>query len=415
MNCEDMINIPELKNVMNLRAGSNGVNHMVRWIYFADCLQCVKSEYRMEDYIHGSEFVVLTNRNLTDDSVKLKELISRMQEFDIAALGINEGQISDELVGYCNKHKLPLFELPEKFPLVDLSQIICQRLVIEENNKNAAEQLFSSILDAEHLSRDSVFAQARFLNVDLSGEFRIIEFAFVKDKSVDKSGKGASTAAAQKINDSLAVGQEIRSIINTEFSYYMSKNILTGLQTGVVLALIPASDIDDEKLREILLKVAKRAYGECGIRLIIGVGNTTGYLEDVKKSRNEASAAIKVADISDKDSIIFFYKDQGIYTLISKIADVKFLDEFVEKNIGKLIHTDKVNDSNLCETLENYIDHNCNAKYTAEDMYIHRNTLNYRLNRIHEILGEDFNNMENCLSLKLAFMIRNYRKINKTE
>ncbi len=69
MNCEDMINIPELKDVMNLRAGFDGINHTVRWIYFADCLQCVKSEYRIEDYIHGSEFVVLTNRNLTDNSV----------------------------------------------------------------------------------------------------------------------------------------------------------------------------------------------------------------------------------------------------------------------------------------------------------------------------------------------------------
>ena len=147
MNCEDMINIPELKNVMNLRAASNGVNHMVIWIYFADCLQCVKSEYRMEDYIHGSEFVVLTNRNLTDDSVKLKELISRMQQFDIAALGINEGQISDELVGYCDEHNLPLFELPEKFPLVDLSQIICQR---RQNDYAVLSQCTKDLVHCAH-------------------------------------------------------------------------------------------------------------------------------------------------------------------------------------------------------------------------------------------------------------------------
>ena len=413
MNCEDMINIPELKNVMSLRAGFEGIEHSVRWIYFADCLQCVKSEYRIEEYIHGSEFVVLTNRNLTDDSVALRELISKMQEFDIAALGINEGQISDELVSYCNEHKLPLFELLEKYPLVDLSQIVCKRLVMEENGKNAAEQLFISILDAEHLSKESVFAQARFLNIDLSGEFRIIEFAFAKDRSAGKSYDEKSVA--EKNNDSLAVGQAVRKIINSEFSYYISKNILTGLQTGTVLALVPASDIADEKLKDILLKIVKRASDECRISLIIGVGNTTGYLEDVKKSRSEAATAIKVADISDNYEPVFFYKDQGIYTLISKINDTRFLDEFVDKNIGKLIRADEVNDSNLCETLENYINNNCNAKYTAEFMYIHRNTLNYRLNRIQEILGDRVNDMESCLTLKLAFMIRNYRKINKNE
>lgn len=133
----------------------------------------------------------------------------------------------------------------------------------------------------------------------------------------------------------------------------------------------------------------------------------------MKLSRNEASAAIKVANISKADEHIYFYKDQGLYTLISKIADDKFLDEFVEKNIGKLIHADEVNDGNLCDTLENYLNHNCNVKYTAESMYIHRNTLNYRLNKIQEILGREFDDIESCLTLKLAFMIRNYRKMRR--
>lgn len=89
----------------------------------------------------------------------------------ITALGINEGQISEELMQYCEEKALPLFELPEKYPLIDLSQIICRRLVLEENDRNAAEQLFSSILDAEHLSRERVMAQARYLNIDLEGSF----------------------------------------------------------------------------------------------------------------------------------------------------------------------------------------------------------------------------------------------------
>ena len=52
-------------------------------------------------------------------------------------------------------------------------------------------------------------------------------------------------------------------------------------------------------------------------------------------------------------------------------------------------------------------------KYTAESMYIHRNTLNYRLNKIQEILGREFDDIESCLTLKLAFMIRNYRKMRR--
>ena len=49
MNCEDMVKIPELKGVLNLKAGAEGMLHPIRWIYFADCLQCVKNEYRVEE------------------------------------------------------------------------------------------------------------------------------------------------------------------------------------------------------------------------------------------------------------------------------------------------------------------------------------------------------------------------------
>ena len=178
MNCKDMMQIPELTEVLKLKAREKGLEQAVRWIYFADCLQCIKSEYRIENYIHGEEFVVLTNPSVTDDSRKLLALIRQMQNHGITAMGINEGQISKELIQYCEGKALPLFELPEKYPLIDLSQIVCRRLVLEENDRNASEQLFSSILDAEHLSREQVMAQARYLNIDLEGSFFVAEFAF---------------------------------------------------------------------------------------------------------------------------------------------------------------------------------------------------------------------------------------------
>ncbi len=239
MNCRDIMKLPELKDVLILRAGEDGLNHNIRWIYFADCLQCVKSEYRMEDYIHGSEFVVLTNPKLTGDTVALRELIEKMRAFDIAALGINEGQISDEMVDYCDRYKLPLFELPEKYALVDLSQILCQQLVLEEHRRG------------------------------------------------------------------------------------------------------------EEK--------------------------------------------------------------QGFYNLIAKIDDDKALDDFVEAQLGLLLRADQVRDSSLSDTLRQYLNHNCNAKETAEAMFLHRNTLNYRLSRIKEILGVDFDTLEDLVNLKLAFAILEYQ------
>ena len=394
MNCEDMTRISQLNNVLNMKAGAAGMKNTIRWIYFADCLQCVKNEYHVEDYIHGDEFVVLTNPDVTEDKNKLMALITSMVDYGIAALGINEGQILPELIEYCNKEGLPLFELPEKFPLVDLSQILCKRLVLEENNRNLEEQVFASILDAEHLNRDSVLEQAQFLGIDLTGSFCVVEFVFGKNRRGSK--------------DLLSTGQEIRSIINMEFSFY-SGNVLVMPQTGSVLALVSTDRISDEDLKAVLKRIIENAERKHHSCLKAGIGSSVEYLEDVKSSRREAAEAVKVALVSDTEERIFFYKEQGIYTFISKVTDSRFLDDYVVKNIGKLIDADEINNGSLCETLESFLNHNCNVKETAQSLIIHRNTLNYRLNKIRELLGVDFENLDTCLELKLAFMIRSYR------
>lgn len=399
MNCKDMMQIPELTEVLKLKAGENGLEQSVRWIYFADCLQCVKSEYRIENYIHGGEFVVLTNPSVTDDSQKLLELIRQMYEHGITALGINEGQISEELMRYCEEKNIPLFELPEKYPLIDLSQIICRKLVLEENDRNAAEQLFSSILDAEHLSRERVLAQARYLNIDLEGSFFVAEFAFPSE----------NTESGWENEDSLTAGRNVKPMIHAELSGYIKQDILILPQAGSILALIPDKDAEESHIKEIFFRIVDRAQREYGITLRIGVGNSRAYLDEVKASRNEAASALRAAEVSGSEGNIFFYREQGLYTLLSHVDDSRILDIYVEDKIGKLLRADEINDGNLSETLENYLNCSCNVKKTAEEMFLHRNTLNYRLKKIREILGCDLENLDTCLELKLAFLIRRYR------
>ena len=341
--------------------------------------------------------MVLTNPSVTDDHRKLMSLIHQMCEHGITALGINEGQISEELMQYCEKKGLPLFELPEKYPLIDLSQIICRRLVLEENDRNASEQLFSSILDAEHLSRERVLAQARYLNIDLEGSFFVAEFAFE-----------SNTENGCESEDSLTVGRNVKRMIRSEFSDIIKEELLILPQAGSILALIPERE-SEEEIKKLLYRIADKALKEYGMLLTIGVGNSTAYLDEVRKSRNEASEAIRAAAASGAKGQVFFFKNQGIYTLLSHVYDPRILDAYMEEQIGKLRKADELNNGNLSETLENYLNCNCNAKKTAEEMFLHRNTLNYRLKKIREILDCDFEDLDTCLGLKLAFLIRRYR------
>lgn len=161
-------------------------------------------------------------------------------------------------------------------------------------------------------------------------------------------------------------------------------------QNGDSLALVSSERIKEEDLKMILQRIVEKSQKQHKITVDIGIGTEVKYLEDVKISRKEAADAIRNAAMAGASGQIYRYREQGIYTLISKIQDDKFLDKYVEKQIGSLIRADALNKGNLCETLESYLNHNCNLKETAQALYIHRNTMNYRMNKIKEILGEDF-------------------------
>mgnify|MGYP001630404243 FL=1 len=107
---------------------------------------------------------------------------------------------------------------------------------------------------------------------------------------------------------------------------------------------------------------------------------------------------------------MYFYEKLGIYSLIAQISNGKFLDDYVESRIGELIKADQMQEGGLCETLETYLAHNCNANAAAEYLFIHRNTMRYRMDKIKRILDDDINDMEVFLELKLAFAIKRYRE-----
>ena len=115
-------------------------------------------------------------------------------------------------------------------------------------------------------------------------------------------------------------------------------------------------------------------------------------------------------EIRNQEEKVYFYEELGIYSLIAQISNGKFLDEYMESKIGRLIEPDQMQEGDLCETLEAYLEHNCNANATAEALFIHRNTMRYRMNKIRRILDDDISDISVFLELKLAFAIKRYRE-----
>lgn len=402
MNCEDLMGMKQIRSGMKLVAGAAGISRTVRWIYFADCVQCLSKDFNVAELIHGEELVIVTNESLTDNDDRIIDMIRVMNEKNIAGFVINEGQISQKVIDYCNEQDLPLFELAIELHLIDLSQIVCKALVEEEINTNSREQILSTILYSEHPNIEEIIEQANYLGVSLSGRHRVAVLKIQEQK--DSSGKSMEEGRFMEM------WENIKKCIRNEFRSYGLQRVMVLRQIDMAVALIPADLFSRDLLVTIIENIIRHIESGYHIPIEAGIGMAYEYIEDFKKSFQEAKNTLAISKILSTKERVYFYENLGIYSLIAQISNGKFLDEFVENKIGKLIKADQMQEGELCETLESYLDHNCNANATAESLYIHRNTMRYRLDKIKKILEDDLNDMPVFLELKLAFAIKRYRE-----
>ena len=101
-----------------------------------------------------------------------------------------------------------------------------------------------------------------------------------------------------------------------------------------------------------------------------------------------------------------FYSDMGIYKLLMGIEDKDIMEEYYDKTIRPLSEYDQKNNSDLSVVLRSYLNHNGSVKETADELYVHRNTINYKLNKISEILDIDLSLLSSRLQLSVGFMLQ---------
>ncbi len=400
MNCEDLLNIRSIRNGLKLMAGEAGTNRNIRWIYFADCMQCLDDNVDPAELIHGEELVIITNKSLTDYDDKIIDMVKAMVPKNIAALVINEGQISKNIINYCNEIDLPLYELSLNLHLIDFSQIICKVLVEEESQIFSRERILTSILYSDQLNIDDIIKQANYLGVNLSGKYRIAVLKIFEADQVTGTDEGYL----------IEMRRNIKIQVENEFRLHGLNRMMIHSQMDSTVIMFPSDLFSKELILSLFKNIIKIIKSSYKINIAVGIGSAYEYITDLKNSYEEAKNTLNIIKIINSTDNVYFYEDVGIYSLISQIKNGKFLDSYISEKIGKLIEADTIQDGELCKTLETYLDYNCNANATAEVLFVHRNTMRYRLDKIKKILGYDLNDLSVCLELKLAFIIQKFRE-----
>ena len=176
----------------------------------------------------------------------------------------------------------------------------------------------------------------------------------------------------------------------------------------VIKQLDEDSDYDD--LMEISTTIKVMLNTEIMINGKIACGTIVSELKDVSKSYKEAKMALDVGKIFYADRDVVAYNTLGIGRLIYQLP-VNLCQMFIEEIFGENVPMQL--DEETLNTIDTFLENSLNVSETARQLYVHRNTLLYRLEKLQKATGLDIRVFDDALTLKIALMVVNYMKYLK--
>ena len=173
----------------------------------------------------------------------------------------------------------------------------------------------------------------------------------------------------------------------------------------IVLVHELKSNYTVKDIEKLAVSVSETLSSEFYCRVSIGISTVVDNIKDLAQAYKEAQIAIEVGKVFDTEKNIVSYENLGIgrliYQLPTTLCDI-FLQEVFKK--GSLESLDR----ETLMTVQCFFENNLNVSETSRKLFVHRNTLVYRLEKIRKITGLDLREFEHAITFKVALMVKKY-------
>lgn len=280
------------------------------------------------------------------------------------------------------------------------SKVIAIELIkkeaVQENHKRQKASFFAKLFSGDITSEEDIYKEAENMNISLYGVGSVIIIEICQiHKDLCRQNKISLT-----------------NIIEQLYYKLFSLQNLIVIQDCKKIVILPKLEHNTDKYaaKDHLIKIAKHIKDKIEdigyVKVNIGIGRYYDNITKIQKSYNEAQNALIVSKkLLNGENTVLHFDDLGIYKLLTKLEDKEDLEIFYKETLYPLSKYDEENRTDLVRTLQEYFVCGENLTVTAKKLYVHVNTLKYRMNRIKEILYIDDFTMENKTSLYIALKI----------
>jgi len=176
-------------------------------------------------------------------------------------------------------------------------------------------------------------------------------------------------------------------------------------ETDLVLIKEMPVGFENSELFTIAEAIEQSMMKELGVKVVIGIGTTARHLRELADRYKEAQVAIEVGKVFDDDKSVIHYENLGlgriIYQLPTTLCEM-FLGEVFKKNPIEAL------DQETLFTINKFFENNLNVSETSRKLFVHRNTLVYRLEKIKKLTGLDLREFDHAIIFKVALMVKKY-------
>lgn len=375
---------------MKLVAGEEGLDREVLWTHMVD-------SDTISAFLQGQELTFTTGIGISE-KLPLLRLVQEVYRNGASGIVINIGpyveKIGQDVLDFANEKAFPVFEVPWKIHMAEIMRIICFDITKEQQSRIEV----SAALNNAFLCP----AQEELYTVPLMRKGYMADSIYTAVTIRVKMQK--NTVEGERM-------EQLYSRLSSHLRCNYKRILCCAQEKQLVLVLC---DYTGQERKHVLTYIFQHFCNELKKEetAVFCVGNQAEELRQLHKSYETANQMAEVSalgripgeEVYGRHKMIV-YKNAGIFRILFALKDEEVMQEYVRDTVQPLLEYDALHNTDLAGVLQCYLRHDGSLQDTANELIVHRNTVNYKINKASEILEMDLTRLENRLEVMLGFGI----------
>ena len=191
------------------------------------------------------------------------------------------------------------------------------------------------------------------------------------------------------------------------------KDFVINIDSGNIVLIKEMKEVvPTEELEAIAQSILDTVNSETMMTVLVGLSSVATNIDELNRAYKEAQTALEVGKVFDEEKYILNYDNLGIgrliYQLPTKLCELFLQEVFKKGDITSL-------DEETILTINKFFGNDLNVSETSRQLFVHRNTLVYRLEKIYKLTGLDLRKFDQAIVFKVAMMVHKYLASNHTK